>query len=215
MSDVHTGHVKYLLPDFVNSQLDQEDHVMVEVHLRGCPECRLEIVALKNAFSLLELHHPQGPPDHYYNNLVPRVRGRLGQAAVSWIRNPVWTRIGMPIVAAGIAVVLLFRLPQSSLAPSRDILDGLSATIELNELADVLAQQHDLLPLSLRATQEFDEAVASDEAVKQQIVEKLRASKSEKEYDYLSGIATDQLVGSLSEGDVEILLHRLGERIVL
>jgi hypothetical protein len=119
------------------------------------------------------------------------------------------------MVAAGIALVLLVRLPQSSLGPSRDILEGLSATIEMNELADVLAQQHDLLPISLGATQELAEAVASDEVVKQQIVEKLRASKSEKEYDYLSGIAMDQLVASLSESDVETLLHKLGERIML
>ena len=214
MSDVHTGHVKYLLPDFLNGQLDQEDHVTVEVHLRGCPECRLEILALKNAISLLELHHPQGPPDHYYSNLVPRIRGRLEGGTVSWIHNPVWTRFGLPIVAAGIALVLLIRLPQSALAPARDILDGLSATIELNELADMLAQQRDPLPLSLNETQELAETVASDEAVKQQIVEKLRASKSEKEYDYLSGIATDQLIDSLSESDAEILLQKLGERIM-
>lgn len=209
-------HVSSLLPDYLNNKLETALKQGVESHLSECSECRQEADRLTELFQALQKETPSSPPSHYFSTIVPRVRERLERRErFSWLQHPVFTRVAMPLAAAALAVALLVRLPvELQESTSQPLLDR-SESLNPEEVAEALVQQHELLPLNTVVVQEIAEATVPAKVFEQQIAEKLIVSSSKQPYDYFSGIPTEQLLNSLNEQEVETLLQRLGERIIL
>ncbi len=93
------------LPAYALGILDEEDLNRVERHLSGCPECRAEVVALREVTANLAMVAPQvEPPARLKRQILERVspvqvprRGGLLQ----WLKNlqPAWGIAALALIA--------------------------------------------------------------------------------------------------------------------
>lgn len=213
---MRTNHVKSLLPDFLHGNVDESLRKSIESHLLECSDCGHEAEDLKNTLSALQEEAPEAVPSRYFATVVPRIRERLERhERASWFQNPIFTRVAVPFVAAGLVLALLLQMPFDAHDGTGRSYAGGTEAFEPEEVVDMLTQQGELQPLATIAAQEITEATFAGKAFERRMAEKFLANGTAFGFDDLSGISTDQLLNSLDEKEVDTLLRKLGERITL
>lgn len=213
---MHTEERKYLLPEYLQGKLDDVRRQEVELHLRQCADCRQELEELRATFRELEHQRFYAPSATYFASLAPRIRMRLEQRTPfswsarplsGWLRNPLFTRIALPLATAALAVALLVQLPYE---PDRTVALDVAPTLDAEDVAEALASPHGI-PFSEPAV----ENSISEEVVNRQLVAQLLANGSEVGLGEWLETPTDQLLTGWSEEEVASLLQRLEERVIL
>jgi anti-sigma factor RsiW len=225
MSDVHTDHVEYLLPDYVNGKLDEQLKETVESHLRSCVSCRLEAERMQDVVLYLDAHRSPVPPPSYFATILPRVRQRLEhKESAPLLSRPLALtpsrlvgRLAMPLAAAALAIALLLQFPivpgeGGSLLNSMKVAVG---DVSADDLAQAVLNESRLHPfVSALGDREFAAAVP-DRIVEQHLFTKDFYSQASEVTGPLFDLTPSQAIEGLSDSEVDALLQRLAERIML
>lgn len=213
---MHTVESKYLLPEYLQGKLDDAQRREVELHLRECVECSRDVEELRATFRELEHQKFFAPSDAYFASLIPRIRlrleqrtsfGRVVRPLLGWIRNPVFTRLALPLATASLTFALLVQIPFEQ---GRTVPGDMAATLEADDVLEVLANQ---LPVSLSELP-VEHSLAED-VLNRQLAAQLIANGAEVGMSEWLDTPTDQLLAGLSEEEVTSLLQRLEERMML
>jgi hypothetical protein len=213
---VRTEHVEYLLPDYVSNMLEESLRPWVESHLEECGACRAELENLRGAFTHLDSFEVKPPYDGYFTTVLPRVRERLqGKKSVPFYSHPLVTRFAVPLAAAALILVILFRVPfalresEREHNPLRPVVTGL----ETEELVDAILDQFHRQMISAQGENETSAQLA---------VHLLRSDHLLAGADELSlsnesvlDVGLPENLDQLSASDVDVLVARLGERTSL
>jgi anti-sigma factor RsiW len=225
MSDVHTEHIEYHLPDYVNGKLDEGLKETVESHLRSCASCRLEEERVRDVVLSLRGHQPASPAPSYFATILPRVRERLNRVdSPSFLAHPLAStasrlvgRLALPLAAAAVALVLLVRFPIASgvggsALNSMKIAVGNLSSDELAEAVLDESRQHPFV--SVLGDHELAAAVP-DKIVEQHLFTKEFYSQTSEVMGPLFDVTPSQAIEGLSDTEVDALLQRLAERTML
>ena len=213
---MHTEHIEYLLPDYLNHRLEEPLQRGVERHLEECASCRAELRELQEAFHNLEAHNPDQPPHGYFSSILPRVRERLEVSRRgSFLAHPLVTRLAVPLAAGLVIFLVLVRIPFPVGDNARDHnpLQPVLSDIDGEELLDIVLDQVHRQALN---------TVAESEASSLLAVPILRSDHLLNDAQHIS-MRDEPLIGNpmpealdqLSESDVDALVQRLGERTIL
>jgi hypothetical protein len=216
MSNVHTEHVEYLLPEYLNHGLEEPLHLGVEKHLEECASCRAELRELQEAFISLEVHTADQPPHGYFSSILPRVRERLEEnTSRSFLAHPLVTRLAAPL-AAGLVIFLVMihvPFPIGEAEREHNPLQPVLSNVDSEELLDIVLDQVHRQALN---------TVGESEASSLLAVPILRSDHLLNDVQHLSMrdeplLSTNLPEGldQLSESDIDVLVQRLGERTIL
>jgi hypothetical protein len=217
MCDVHTRHVEYLLPDFVNGKLEAELRSGVEIHLEECVGCRAELETLRHAFQLIAAPGTPGPSSAYFAGVLPRVRERLERSdSLATIAGPIMTRFALPLAAGVLAVLLLLHTPypkhnsESARNPLRPVLSG----FESEDLLEIALDQFDRQSFPGTLGEGETSALLAAPILKgEYLLSNVEFTPTVQ--DPVLGDEYAEDLESLSDVDLEILVVRLSERTSL
>lgn len=210
---MHTVESQYLLPEYLQGKLDDAQRREVELHLRECVECSREVEELRATFRELEHQKFFAPSDAYFASLIPRIRlrleqrtsfGRVVRPLLGWIRNPVFTRLALPLATASLTFALLVQIPFEQ---SRTVSNDMAVTLDTD---DVLANEQ-----AVSLSEPPIEHSLAEEVLGRQLAAQLFANGAEVGLSEWLDTPTDQLLSGLSEEEVASLLQRLEERMML
>lgn len=222
---MHTDHVEYLLPDYVNGKLEEGLNEAVESHLRSCASCRLEEERVREAVLFLHAERSTVPGPSYFATILPRVRQRLEHTGTRPVfsRPPVSTpsrlvgRLALPLAAAAVAIALLLQFP---IVPGESGSHLNSMKLAVGDLSsDDLAQavldesrQHPFV--SALGDREVAAAVP-DRVVEQHLFTHDFYSQVAEATGPLFDLTPSQAIEGLSDSEIDALLQRLAERAML
>jgi hypothetical protein len=96
------------LPDYINGKMEDEElKKAISSEISGNPGFKNEFDSLKSAFKSLNSFKFSEPPDYYFNNLLPRINGKINVESQSFIFKKSFTAIwkfALPVTA----VILMF-----------------------------------------------------------------------------------------------------------
>ena len=72
-------HVQKQLLDYSESLVDQKARLLIEEHLRNCPECARELWDFEQTVRLLQSLPIQEPPEAFWTELTSRVMRKIQQ----------------------------------------------------------------------------------------------------------------------------------------
>jgi anti-sigma factor RsiW len=225
MSDVHTDHVEYLLPDYVNGKLEEGLNEAVESHLRSCASCRLEEERVREAVLFLHAERPPVPAPSYFVTILPRVRQRLEHTE----SRPVFSRplastpsrlvgrLALPLAAAAVAIALLLQFPivpggGGSYLNSMKLAVGDLSSDDLAQAVLDESRQHPFV--SVLGDREVAAAVP-DRVVEQHLFTRDFYSQTAEVTGPLFELTASQTIEGLSDSEIDALLQRLAERAML
>jgi hypothetical protein len=214
---VRTEHLEYLLPEYLNSTLEESLRPGVEEHLKHCSSCSAELTGLRQTMNILDSHTTEGPPSGYFTTVLPRVRERLeGEESRSLFSSPLLIRLALPIGAAALALFIVLSLPfpgteaETGHNPLQAVMHGSTS----DELVDVVLDMVPLQPLSSPTVEGETSSLLG--------VRVLRGDhllSHADEAPFAEGFTQDEMMPEeleeLSEADLEALVQRLGERTLL
>jgi hypothetical protein len=160
--------VRAALVEYLEGQLRAAEQDMVAAHLKSCPRCAAEQMALKKTLSIMGQRDIPEPDQQFWMELKQRVRERIREDRVSsrW-PSPVPARTWAPaVVVAAVLVFLFLWWTQHPLPPApgpepilsrlelegRQSLQALGQTDELPEAILVLGSPRDSLTSLLVVT---------------------------------------------------------------
>ncbi len=214
---MHTRHIEYLLPDYVNGKLEEPLRVVVESHLAVCAECKAALENVQHAFLAIAGSSMKPPSDAYFSGILPNIRERLEQReSLSVFARPLFTRFALPLAVGALILVLLLHVPvslnngETAQNPLRPLLTGVDSE-ELVEIAlDQIHRQSFSIPLGEGETSALVAApILSGEYFLSDMV-----SPSALEDPVLGDGFADDLE-ALSDADLDVLVARLSERTSL
>jgi len=213
---VHTKHVEYLLPDYLNNMLEESLRPLVESHLEECSACRTELKNLRTTFHSLSTYQAPPPADGYFATVLPRVRQRLeGKKPASFFAHPLVARLAVPLAAGAVVLAILLSVPFSERGsenghnPLQPVLQGLEAV----ELVDIILDQADRQSLTTQGESETSAFLA----VPFLGGDHLPASAGQLSFadEPILGSEMPESLDQLSESNIDVLVAQLGERTIL
>jgi anti-sigma factor RsiW len=114
-----------LLSDYLEESLEPADLRELEIHLKGCADCRLATARLRETLDQLRAFPRLEVPRHFLAQVVQRTR-LSGRSVGPW--ENLWSWMGIPRLSPAAAAALL-ALPLIFLAGTRD---GRRMTREVN-----------------------------------------------------------------------------------
>jgi anti-sigma factor RsiW len=69
--------VKRLLVDYLEGTLSSKDKVLIEEHLRACPDCAKEAEFLSRTLKLVRLRSYKEPPEEFWAQYLPNLKKRI------------------------------------------------------------------------------------------------------------------------------------------
>jgi hypothetical protein len=68
---------RYLIPQYLHGELDDDTRRQVEQHISGCPDCRTDLEQERSLGRVLGQSASDDPPEEYWGSYNQRVRSRL------------------------------------------------------------------------------------------------------------------------------------------
>ena len=213
---MHTEHVEYLLPDYLNNMLEESLRPWVESHLKECGACRVELENLRSAFHNLSMYQAPPPADDYFSTVLPRVRQRLEKKNPgSFLAHPLVARFAVPLAAGAVMLVILLRVPfaERSSENEHNPLQPVVRGLETGELVDIILDQTNRQSLTTQGESETSALLA----VPFLRGEHLLASTGQFSLtdEPILGLGMPEGLDQFSDSDVDALVAQLGERTTL
>lgn len=209
---MRTNHVDSLLPDYVRGMLDTDESKIVEEHVQECPACREELAQVKLALVALEAAGRGEVPQSYFSSLVPRIHRRLDEGKrVAWNKNPVFSKLVVPLAAGILLSILVWHLPTSSVPtveqnPLLAVVD--SSTAE--DLADIVRNNIPSQDLTAFNVMVFSNAMIDDQFVHREIVQEALASEITSSFNVFADVSPQQVLSDFDESQTNEMLQQLG-----
>jgi hypothetical protein len=213
---VRIEHVEHLLPEYLNSTLDDVLRPGVEEHLKHCSACAGELAELRQTMEFLDAQATTGPPDGYFTTVLPRVRERMEEKeSRNVFANPLIIRLALPIGVAVLALFILLSLP----FPANEI-EGhnpLQAVMHGSTTQDLVEVVLDMMPLQPLSTPTVEGETSSLLGVRVLRGDHLLANADEAMSAQDLTLDEQMLEGldQLNESDIEALVQGLGERTAI
>ena len=213
---MHTKHVEYLLPDYLNKMLEESLRPLVERHLEECSACRAELENLRTTFHSLSTYQAPPPADGYFATVLPRVRQRLGGKTPGWFfAHPLVARLAVPLAAGAVMLAILLsvrfseRGSENGHNPLQPVLQGL----ETVELVDIILDQADRQSLTTQGESETSAFLALPFLGG----DHLSASAGQLSFadEPILGSEMQESLDQFSDSDIDVLVAQLGERTIL
>ena len=216
MSNVPTDHrtIEQLLPDFARGVLSEEDAGRVRSHLEECALCREQVSEFDGVFRLAASSRPAGPPEYYFEHLLPRIREQLGRkhAAPAWW-HPLIAKALLPGLALGVALLLVIRIPTPT-SPNGTDRAELAAALQgltTEQLLDEAASQGVALAAPVSEDHGSDATLVPDQLVTQQLAA-IASQSTTLSSTLLFGDSPNVVLASLSDQEAEQVILRMRER---
>lgn len=100
---------KYLLPDFINGNLEAEERCKIEQHIIHCEYCKSELSALLELFRELRNRQEQPPDERYFSTLLSRIHQRLDETNKSLSFIP-FIRYASPVMAVLFFIAVISKI---------------------------------------------------------------------------------------------------------
>ncbi|HAL55469.1 MAG TPA: hypothetical protein DCP63_03040 [Bacteroidetes bacterium] len=217
MSNAHTEHVSYHLPDYTRGALDEELRRVVESHLLRCEACTRELALIRATAVLVDVDESERPSSLYFNSLLPRIRRRLEQKqSRSVLTHPLMVRIVSPLAVASITIIVLLNIssPKEGTIPGQGQLKSIIGDVTADEMALVILEQNGHIPIVGLSDGQDGSQPSSGEAPEvdsQKESEALALSTS----DILQTLTSSSTLVELTDAEVDAVLQRLVERAIL
>lgn len=215
---MRTEHVRELLPDFINGQVDGSAAQAIEEHLKSCSACRSEYEELQEVFAALENEKLAAPPPDYFSTFRARLRQRL--EGTSRHRTSLWrpllVRFALPVAAGVVGIALLLQIPLMTNGVQLSTTKGTSdlSQFSAQELLHAYVEHGRFQPVAPLPPQQTLEELIPNKAVGNSIAKELYGT-SDIVSEGFKVVPAPQLIADLSEREVDVLLERLGERTIL
>ncbi len=210
---MHTEHIEYLIPEYLDGTLADSLRPGVEEHLQHCGSCRTEFEQLRQTMEMLETQGTVSPPDGYFTTVLPRVRERLERKeSRSIFANPLLFRLAIPMGLGALALFIVLSLPFPANEPevAHNPLQAVMHGTTNDELVGVVLDMVTLQPLSSPTVEGETTALLGDRIFRG---EHLLANADEAAYVgelTLDGSMPEELE-QLNDADLDALVQRLGE----
>lgn len=142
MSNMNCEYIRKLLPGWLYDTLSQEDHALVEQHLKSCPECGRELEKISNRFRLLSGWEEEKPSSSLVSRTMEAIKEQ-NKKPYDFLLP--YFRPAFVLKAAAAILVILF-LYAISLGPgSQQILVYAQDELTANSSASIriIAQNHE------------------------------------------------------------------------
>jgi hypothetical protein len=214
---VHTEHVEYLLPEYLNGALPESLRPGIEEHLKSCSSCNTELLELRQTMEMLHSHRVAKPASGYFTTVLPRVRERLEQDTWrDFAARPLLTRLALPIGAALLALFILLSVPfqineiESGHNPLQAVIHG-STT---DEMVDLVLDMVSLQPLTSPTVEGETSSLLGVGVLRGEHL-LAYADESSIAEDFTLDERMPEGLEQLDDADLEALVQRLGERTTL
>jgi len=208
-----------MLADFVWERLDDSQRSLARQHLSECQDCSSEVRALTELREIMDAQNVSQPPSHYFLNLLPRIRSRIGtRAEPRLFRSILSSRWVLPLAAMALMVSLF--VSTSTLMNVSQTGDHLISKIpngwgedELLELTDRQIEKFPLSPM-LDLQDNLAYAISTDYIADQLAGAVFAGNVFVETVPFSSGLAREVL-REMNDEEVEKLIQRLSERTLL
>ena len=211
---MHTGHIKYLLMDYLTEHLDESDRDHVRLHLQHCSECHNLYDELKTTHEALQHSQKVLPSSAYYSTILPRVHKRImGHRESLWSNKIIPSRILLPLALSALFLIFLSRTPSD-----------LSSEHEQTEVLFQAVKDYSPDEVVQAVSTEYasSNALSNPEVVSEGIAEHLRgdhfireALLKQIESDDIGDMDYDGVLSGLNREQAEQLMSKLSEREML
>ncbi len=211
---MRNNHVDHELADYLAGRVDDGTRSAIDAHLKGCVACREEAAALRTALEALPARSFLDPPSAYFSTVPARVRMRLEQPRRgSWIGSPIIARALVPLATAVVVIAVLVELTT---------MERRSMMEEHSVLADLPAESRTVGLDALHAQYFFDHSLRTQDLAASLLPLSTLHSELARllmdapiEAARWTDIDTRELLGGLTEQELERVLERLQERTFL
>ena len=214
---MHTDHIKYLLPEYIDGTLDESLRPSVDEHLRSCSACTSELAGLQRTMKMLESRKAGGPPNGYFTTVLPRVQERLdGEESPSIFAHPLISRLALPLCLAVMAIAILLSLPfpsndaENAQNPLRAVMHGTPN----DELVDVVLDMVSMHPLTSPTVEGETSSWLGARVLRGDHLLAHMDDLAFSEDPSIDQTLPEELE-QLSDKDLELLVQRLGERTAI
>lgn len=208
--------VMILLAEYCEGSLPEDRRAEVDRHLAECAACRNDLALIRSAFGALQDEPELGVPEHYFTNLVPKIRQRIERgktrggvfAFPAWISNAL-RPLAAALVLAGVAG--LFRLlgPAAPVSPLEELVSQVPAT-DVDSLVAYFSDANDLLHGS-ETQQRIVESAPNPALVSDRLAGDVFGAATAEPVAYTDPALLDDQVSDLSEDDVSKVLAELDQ----
>jgi hypothetical protein len=214
---VHTDHVEYLLPEYLNGTLPESLRPGMEEHLKSCSSCNTELVEMRRTMEMLHSHRVTEPPSGYFTTVLPRVRERLEQDTWRYFAaKPMLTRFALPLGAALLALFILLSVPFqiNEIEPGHNPLQAVIHGSTTDEMVDLVLDMVSLQPLSSPTVEGETSSLLGVGVLRGEHL-LAYADEGSIAQDFTLDERMPEGLEQLDETDLEALVQRLGERTAL
>jgi hypothetical protein len=211
--------VEYLLVELADGTIAAEDRKRIELHLSACASCAADAALLSETFAALRTEIEEAPPDHYFTNLLPKIRMRLDDGRLPWhIALPLWlNKILAPLTVTAMAVVVvgLFRLfePSEEFTPLQTIV-GQMPTEEIAALVSTESGPFDG-DFTLSGSGKILDIVPNANTVADRMRADLLAGELQATQTDLTILTDDASLDELDDDAVSQVLNRMNDSSTL
>ena len=205
--------VKYLLPDYVQGTISDDDISLVAQHLHECKDCPRELKSLQELYARLESRTESSPAASYWATLLPRIHERIDERKKHYV--PRWApRFVFPLAAAAVIVLVAIRLfsPSAGMPEMtrlstgtgvREILQQMDST-EVQAIRSEFLASNNLITL-IGESNPF----SGDDEVLVEMLSGVRLSPLQSDVD------TRSLVDNLTDEEADAIVSRLSQKTLI
>jgi len=210
MKRLNCTEVKYLLPDYVQGTISDEDISLVARHLHECKDCPRELESMQELYAILDSRKEAGPEVSYWPTLLPRIHERIEERKNRFA--PQWVpRLAFPLAVLAVLVLVAIRV----YAPSTGI-TGIAAGGNGIGVRDILAQM-DSTELQAVSSEYFTSnnlitlisetnLMSSDGEILKEMIADVRLSSLQPDID------TRAIVDNLTDEEADAVVSRLSQK---
>jgi len=127
--------VRYLLPEYMERTLPDEEMSLVAQHLHSCDGCSQDLKSIQKLYSTLDHQLQEEPPKDYWVSLLPRIHQRIEERKRRIV--PGWVfRYAVPLAGVALLLFILFRIisPGTMTQDQSPVNRSVASTLGVQEL---------------------------------------------------------------------------------
>ncbi|HTY10775.1 MAG TPA: zf-HC2 domain-containing protein [Bacteroidota bacterium] len=179
MSNMDCDKIQGLLVGLREGTISQEEREIVERHTAACPQCTADLTLIDEALEALRNVADDTVPNHYFTNLLPRVRARIEQdsrkripiAFPAWLQRFLAPASAGAVLASMIGMYFLFSPMADTQFALREIVSDLPKD-EIEGVAESVTSAG-VLARATEPSQRLEETLANPTAVTRRIEREL------------------------------------------
>jgi len=218
MSNMDCDDIQYLLVGLREGTISAGEREIVDRHVATCARCTYDLKLIDEAFESLRNVENDEVPNHYFTNLLPRIRQRLEQKPEHGLRFvlPLWVQRVLAPVSAGavlaclIGLYVLFNPVADTMQfQLREIVSELPKE-EIDGVAESVSYSN-ALARPLEPSQRLMETISNPSQVSQHIERELIDDQLSHGHSLSIFLAAEHPFEDISDEDVDFVIKKLND----